>query len=130
MAYLLAMGNDMTDSEPEALRLADALAKDAAVTWGDVEKAAEMLRRLYEENQALRDRLAQPEPSHLQFSGSMHVVFKCERCLAQSELKREWVGLTDEERMEIRTQSVRNMGENCQETLCKAIEAKLKEKNS
>jgi len=43
----------MTDREPEALRLADALAKDAAVTWGDVEKAAEILRRLhkaYKEN--------------------------------------------------------------------------------
>jgi hypothetical protein len=44
-------------------------------------------------------------------------------------VKREWVGLTDEERMEIRTHSIRNMGENFQETLCKAIEAKLKEKN-
>jgi hypothetical protein len=43
--------------------------------------------------------------------------------------KREWVGLTDVERMEIRTHSIRNMGENFQETLCKAIEAKLKEKN-
>jgi hypothetical protein len=55
-----------------------------------------------EERKALRDRLAQPE----------------------------WVGLTDEERMEIRIHSTRNMGENFQETLCKAIEAKLKEKNS
>jgi len=44
--------------------------------------------------------------------------------------KRKWVGLTDEERMEIRLHSTRNMGENFQETLCKAIEAKLKEKNT
>ena len=41
-----------------------------------------------------------------------------------------WVSLTDEERREIRTHSVENMGKNFQETLCKAIEAKLKEKNT
>ena len=41
-----------------------------------------------------------------------------------------WVGLTDEERFEIRMHSIENMGENFQETLCKAIEAKLKEKNT
>ncbi len=45
-------------------------------------------------------------------------------------LEREWVGLTDKERFEIRIHSVQNMGENFQETLCKAIEAKLKEKNT
>ena len=44
--------------------------------------------------------------------------------------ERTWVGLTDEERREIRTHSVENMGKNFQETLCKAIEAKLKEKNT
>jgi hypothetical protein len=43
--------------------------------------------------------------------------------------QRQWVGLTDEERFEICMHSVQNMGENFQETLCKAIEAKLKEKN-
>jgi len=45
------------------------------------------------------------------------------------EYKRPWVGLTEEERFEIRMHSVQNMGENFQETLCKTIEAKLKEKN-
>ena len=44
--------------------------------------------------------------------------------------QRTWVGLTDEERVEIRMYSIENMGENFQETLCKAIEAKLKEKNT
>ena len=44
--------------------------------------------------------------------------------------QRTWVGLTDEERFEIRMHSVQNMGENFQETLCKAIEDKLKEKNA
>ena len=47
----------------------------------------------------------------------------------QAKAQRTWVGLTDEERFEIRMHSVQNMGENFQETLCKAIEAKLKQKN-
>jgi len=44
--------------------------------------------------------------------------------------QRTWVDLTDKERFEIRMHSVQNMGENFQETLCKAIEAKLKEMNT
>ena len=44
--------------------------------------------------------------------------------------RRTWVSLTDEERVEIRMYSIENMGENFQETLCKAVEAKLKEKNN
>jgi len=47
----------------------------------------------------------------------------------QAKAQRTWVGLTDEERFEIRMHSIQNMGENFQETLCKAIEAKLKQKN-
>ena len=43
--------------------------------------------------------------------------------------QRTWVDLTDKERFEIRMHSVQNMGGNFQETLCKAIEAKLKQKN-
>ena len=43
--------------------------------------------------------------------------------------QRTWVGLTDKERFEIRMHSIQNMGGNFQETLCKAIEAKLKGKN-
>ena len=46
------------------------------------------------------------------------------------EYKKPWVGLTDKERFEIRMHSIQNMGENFQETLCKAIEDKLKEKNT
>jgi hypothetical protein len=44
--------------------------------------------------------------------------------------QRTWVGLTDDEIFEIRMHSIQNMGANFQETLCKAIEAKLKEKNT
>ena len=47
----------------------------------------------------------------------------------QAKAQRTWVGLTDEERFEIRIHSIQNMGGNFQETLCKAIEAKLKQKN-
>ena len=47
----------------------------------------------------------------------------------QAKAQRTWVGLTDKERFEIRMHSIQNMGENFQETLCKAIEAKLKQKN-
>jgi len=43
--------------------------------------------------------------------------------------QRQWVGLTDKERFEIRMHSIQNMGGNFQETLCKSIEAKLKQKN-
>jgi hypothetical protein len=43
--------------------------------------------------------------------------------------QRTWVSLTDEERFEIRMHSIQNMDENFQETLCKAIEAKLRSKN-
>ena len=46
------------------------------------------------------------------------------------DYKKPWVDLTEEERFEIRIHSVQNMGENFQETLCKSIEAKLKEKNT
>lgn len=54
----------MTDREqPESLRLADWLETDIppndTTTFTDV---ADELRRLYEENQALRERLSQPEP--------------------------------------------------------------------
>ena len=46
------------------------------------------------------------------------------------EYKKPWVGLTEEERFEIRMHSIQKMGGNFQETLCKGIEAKLKEKNT
>ena len=43
--------------------------------------------------------------------------------------QRTWVGLTDDEKFEICMHSIQNMGANFQETLCKAIETELKQKN-
>ena len=50
----------MTDEQPEALRLADQLERMSLSTQWD-KKAADELRRLHEENEALRARLAQPD---------------------------------------------------------------------
>ena len=41
-----------------------------------------------------------------------------------------WVGLTDDEIIVIRSDAIRNMCIDFQNTLCRAIEAKLKEKNN
>jgi len=41
------------NQQPEALRLAWALKNDIAVTWGDVDKAADELRRLHEITQEM-----------------------------------------------------------------------------
>jgi hypothetical protein len=58
-------------------------------------------------------------------------VVQCHNCgQTYTQPQRTWVGLTDKERFEIRIHSVQNMGENFQETLCKAIEAKLKQLNT
>ena len=43
----------MTDKQPEALRLADAI-DERKCTYGDVDAAADELRRLHEENQTLK----------------------------------------------------------------------------
>ena len=75
-------------------------------------------------SKALRDRLAQPEPSYLQFSGAMHVVCKCDKCLAQIKPKREEINLTVDELIDLEQKHLSH------ESLSKAIEAKLKEKNT
>ena len=55
----------------------------------------------------------------------------CTKCFpVYRHPQRTWVGLTDDEIFEIRMHSIQNMGANFQETLCKAIEAKLKERNT
>ena len=54
----------MTDKQPEALRLADALDSDLSAEWMQgitLKHISNELRRLHEENEALRARLAQPE---------------------------------------------------------------------
>jgi hypothetical protein len=66
---------------------------------------------------ALRDRLAKP---HIKVQGPLHVVCQCDKCKTQ----RQWVGLTDEELIEL-SESGLYLWE-----LWKAIEAKLKDKNT
>ena len=88
------------------------------------------------ELRALRDRLAQPEPEPVAWNGEC-VLGHCgspsgcddSGCCRAAPPKREWVGLTDDEIMEIVGQITSYRGEYM---VCvgNAIEAKLKEKNT
>ena len=134
----------MTDREqPEALRLADYLENGPVqkydrygfvTAWEDYcpcDEAAAELRRLYEENKTLRDRLAQPEPEPVAWqdkygmSMMLHDDFDGIRPLYTAPPKREWVGLTDEELFEIGAQ---HYGKTMNVIL--AVQSKLKHKNT
>ena len=156
-------------TQPEALRLADMLENNYPLE-PEAEEAAAGLRRLHEENEQLRQALAQPEQrGHCTFGdpealGVVH--FRTRPCfhytepLAQPEQepvawvditdegkwsvrfavpalslpdgtkfytappKREWVGLTRRE-LDIATLGLEDLSD-----CYKAIEAKLKEKNT
>jgi hypothetical protein len=69
----------------------------------------------------LRDRLAQPEPVHA-------IDISQERVDETAKRKHEWVGLTDEEIQEMRLKTLDSVATNYE--TYKAIEAKLKEKNT
>jgi hypothetical protein len=111
----LRYGNERTPSEKEVIRTLRQAIEQA-------EKQEPVA--IGEERKALRDRLAQPEPSYLQFSGAMHVVCKCDKCLAQIKPKREEINLTVDELIDLEQTHMSHDG------LTKAIEAKLKEKNA
>ena len=110
----------------------------------DLRKAAEMALKYFEDaygvdviefeiKEALRQALAQPEqePVAWVYNGILHEFDPSE--FATSEVKplytappkREWVGLTDEEAREIRLK----VG-SAADVYARAIEAKLKEKNT
>ena len=105
----------------------------AEFNLGQVE---EELRRLREENKALRARLAQPEPEpvawikkdrssiEVSIMSAEYMMEKGFDPLYTAPPQREWQGLTDEERTFIAWES--NNGPEC----VAMTEAKLKEKNT
>jgi hypothetical protein len=137
----------MTDREqPEALRLADWL--DGNSRWPSYvpQEAAAELRRLHQENRALRDRLAQPEREPVKYAATKSPmipdsVFSTNASVYTAPPKREWVGLTDDEIEEAYQLSLAKYIEevdpdyHSQSSMAdyvfvRAIEAKLKEKNT
>ena len=62
---------------------------------------------------------------------AMATWYECPKCLNQSPLTREWVGLTDEEIYDYADKFLYQHGSNYGiRSFGKAIEAKLKEKNT
>lgn len=104
----------------------------------------EQLQRQHKAITALRDRLTKP---HIKVGGPVHVVCQCDKCKADETKKmhpemrkmwedyfdkcfkeydkhlRPWVGLTDEERQELAAE------QHNWESLCFAVEAKIKQRN-
>ena len=132
----------MTDKQPEALIRADELETIGAESSLARAMAAHTIRLLYKENEALRARLAQPEPQPVAWvayeNGEKHGIDFDEDEIAELPVgtmlytappQREWQGLTEVERIdiideEITAQSTEHFA------LAQAIEAKLKEKNT
>ena len=121
----------------EALRLADMLENNYPLE-PEAEEAAAELRRLHEENERLRQALAQPEQEPVAWGMRRKdgVILDIKNAdfehegyekiytvpLYTAPPKREWVGLTDEERADCWSSSAVQSAIN--------IEAKLKEKNT
>ena len=76
---------------------------------------------------SLRQAIEQAEKPFYKVEGPLHVVCQCDKCKAQPQ--REWVGLTDEERMDILLNLNWDKKLSHMDTAL-AIEAKLKEKNT
>ena len=74
--------------------------------------------------EALRARLAQPEPEPVAWMHDSHVGFNVPLYTAPPQ--REWQGLTDEEQLEI----MKQFGPGQRGLFADAIETKLKEKNT
>jgi hypothetical protein len=84
--------------------------------------------------QALRERLAQPvhaidtSQERVDETAKHEQEFFCPRC-GHCCQQREWVGLTDEDILEARNESIKHYGDKAL-LFAKYIEAKLKEKNN
>ena len=133
----------MTDNLPEPLIRADELEAIGAESSLCRAMAAHTIRLLYKENEALRARLEQGEPEHEpiaivdtqgklvwregnQFFPNKPVPLY-DAIVNTSPLQRGWQGLTDEE---IRTAAFLGIYEKPLIEFARAIEAKLKEKNT
>jgi hypothetical protein len=55
--------------------------------------------------------------------------YECPKCLNQSPLTREWVGLTDQEKYDVLEGATGDGGRVYYDTLFRSYEAKLREKN-
>ena len=107
----------MTDKEIMQMAL-DALELVTDLTTHDDE--------LYEAIDAIRARLAQPEPEPVAWMHDSHVGFNVP--LYTTPPQREWQGMTDEEKKAIYEQAdIENWHD---QPLLEAVEAKLREKNS
>ena len=118
----------------EALRLADMLENNYPLE-PEAEEAAAGLRRLHEENEQLRQALAQPEQEPVAWQDPQYkTLIEPHKAhpdwipLYTAPLKREWVGLTDEDLKPL-CDEWRIMYGGYVDDFARAIEAKLKEKN-
>ncbi len=133
----------MTDKQPEALRLAEQMEDGRWQGMNDLLAATE-LRRLHEENEALRAALAQPEPEPVAWmhpewntytrAPAMSITPKEDWTpLYTAPPQREWQGLTDEEIAHaVKSADAPEMvtEEEFLFIACRATEAALKEKNA
>jgi predicted flap endonuclease-1-like 5' DNA nuclease len=128
----------MTDAKPKALQLVEESDNgDWIVGTGQWrEEAAAELRRLHEENTALRQAIEQAEKQEPVNTMPTKIVGpNLEQILnAAGFYKREWVGLTDEEIDAAKDVAPPNLGgeyyrEDVEE-IARAIAAKIKEKNT
>ena len=126
------------NTKPEALRLADALEDTDGAQ--DHDQAAAELRRLHEENQALRHALSQPEKEPVCFLRETAWSYEIAHWddpkgfpVYTAPPKREWVGLTDEEIekiVDLNTEDDYGYDIWCNgRAVARDVEAKLKEKN-
>ena len=134
----------MTDKQPEALvwagQLELLLPFMSPATFIAANKAIAELRRLHEENEALRARLAQPEPEPVAWISAEETWLVPKLVISDTPKdgykpvytappQREWKGLTDEEIDELAEANLDFNWKDGVEDFARAIEAKLKAKN-
>lgn len=135
----------MTDKQPTALFLAEQMEDGRWRGMNDLLAAAE-LRRLHEENEALRTALAQTdEQIGITYEEANPPQPYCTRCGKKlgtevtdihtcTPIRKKWVGLTDEELSDAYNLNYNKYFKNMDYVdfllVYKAVEAKLKDKNN